>query len=338
MVKRLFFILLLFTVVSKAQDIHFTQWMFSPLNLNPGETGRFDGDYRIAGNFRSQWGSIMNKQYRTSGLSYDRVFSVRGQELSAGLQFANDRSSIGNLMQNKLMFSGGYNKLFKGNYFSWGVQAGLLHKGLDPNKYSYPVQWDNNLGEFSNQTGIGNMENFTNTNEYLFDFNVGFGWARQLTEKLFPEIGVAFFHLNTPEESFLNNSENLEIRQAYNIRLNYKLSAKHVLSPNLLYSYQNKAQDMVIGVIGKMKMNQNKAKIDEVFLGVNYRDGFSRNYDATNLIIGANREEWQVGISYDINISNLSSITHYRGAFELSVIYIAQSSEPKIYNVPCDRY
>ena len=55
-------------------------------------------------------------------------------------------------------------------------------------------------------------------------------------------------------------------------------------------------------------------------------------------IIGANREEWQVGISYDINISNLSSITHYRGAFELSVIYIAQSSEPKIYNVPCDRY
>tara|TARA_B100000674_G_scaffold78464_2_gene54540 strand:+ start:18574 stop:19590 length:1017 start_codon:yes stop_codon:yes gene_type:complete len=338
MVKRLFFILLLFTVVSKAQDIHFTQWMFSPLNLNPGETGRFDGDYRIAGNFRSQWGSIMSKQYNTLGLSYDRVFAVRGQELSAGLQFVNDRSSVGNLMQNKLMLSGGYNKLFKGNYFSWGAQIGLLHKGLDPNKYSYPVQWDNNIGEYSNQTGISNGENFTSTNEYLFDVNLGFGWARQLTDKLFPEIGVAFFHLNTPEESFFDNPENLQIRQVYNVRLNYKLNSKYVFSPNLLYSYHNQAQDMVIGAIGKMKMSENKSKIDEVFAGVNFRDGFSRNYDATNIIIGATREEWQVGLSYDINISNLSSITHYRGAFELSVIYIAQSSEPKIYNIPCDRY
>ena len=338
MVKKLVFILFLSSLVSKAQDIHFTQWMFSPLNLNPGETGRFDGDYRIAGNFRSQWGSIMNKQYKTLGLSYDRVFSFRGQELSAGLQFANDRSSIGNLTQNKLMFSGGYNKLIKANYFSVGIQAGLLHKGLDPNKYSYPVQWDNNIGEYTNQSGLGNEENFTNTNEYLFDFNLGFAWARQLTEKLFPEIGAAFFHLNTPEESFFNNPENLEIRQVYNVRLNYKVNSKLVFSPNLLYSYQNKAQDMVLGAICKMKMNQNKSKIDEIFGGLNYRDGFSRNYDATNLIIGAKREEWQVGLSYDINISNLSSITDYRGAFELSLIYIAQSSEPKIYNIPCDRY
>ena len=338
MVKKAFIIIMTFSLASKAQDIHFTQWMFSPLTLNPGETGRFDGDYRIAGNFRSQWGSIMNKQYKTLGLSYDRVFSVYGQELSAGLQFANDRSSIGNLMQNKLLFSGGYNKVVKGNYLSAGAQFGLLHKGLDPNKYSFPVQWDNNTGLFSNQTGGANMENFTNTNEYLFDFNLGFGWARQLTDKLFPELGVSFFHLNTPKEGFLGNGQNLDIRHVYNARLNYRINSKFVLSPNLLYSLQNKAQDMVLGVIGKMKMKENKAKVDEIFAGLNFRDGFSRNYDASNLIIGAKREEWQVGISYDINISELSSITHYRGAFELSVIYIAQSSEPKIYNVPCDRY
>ena len=105
-----------------------------------------------------------------------------------------------------------------------------------------------------------------------------------------------------------------------------------------MYMYQNKAQDLVLGVIGKMKMDVNKAKIDEVFVGMNFRDGYKRNYDAANLIIGAVRQEWQVGISYDINVSGLSSVTHYRGAFELSVIYIAQSSEPSIYNVPCDRY
>ncbi len=338
MVKKLLFILLIASSAVKAQDIHFTQWMFSPLNLNPGETGRFDGDYRIVGNFRSQWGAIMSNQYKTMGMSYDRVFSAYGQEFSAGIQFDNDRSSIGNLMQNKLLVSGGYNKLVKGNYLSGGIQIGMLHKGLDPNKYTYPVQWDNNIGQFSNTTGGGNMETFTKTNDYSMDLNVGLGWARQISEKVFPEVGLAWMHLNTPKESFLSSDESFSLRHVYNLRVNYKLSDKYVIAPNFLYMYQNKAQDMVMGVIGKMKMAENKAKIDEVFAGLNFRDGFKRNYDAANLIIGAKREEWQVGLSYDINISNLSSVTHYRGAFELSVIYIAQSSEPKIYNVPCDRY
>lgn len=95
---------------------------------------------------------------------------------------------------------------------------------------------------------------------------------------------------------------------------------------------------MVLGAIGKMKMEDNKAKINAVFAGLNFRDGYKRNYDAANFIVGAQRQEWQVGISYDVNVSDLSSVTHYRGAFELSVIYIAKSSEPKIYNVPCDIY
>lgn len=338
MVKKLIFILVLGAVSLKAQDIHFTQWMFSPLNLNPGETGRFDGDYRVCANFRSQWGAIMSKQFKTFGASYDQVFSAYGQEFSAGLQFVNDRTSIGNLMQNKLLFSGGYNKLYKGNYLSGGIQLGMLHKGLDPNKYTYPVQWDNTIGEFSNSAGQSNMENFVKNNDYSMDFNAGIGWARQINDKVFPEIGVAFMHLNTPKESFLNNAESFSLRHVYNLRVNYKFNDKLVLSPNMLYMYQNKAQDLVLGGLAKLKMEPNKAKINQVFAGINFRDGFKRNYDAANLIMGAKREEWQVGLSYDINISDLSSVTNYRGAFEISVIYIAQSTEPKIYNVPCDRY
>lgn len=338
MVKKLIFILILGATSLKAQDIHFTQWMFTPLNLNPGETGRFDGDYRICANFRSQWGAIIQNQYKTFGASYDQVFSVYGQEVSAGLQFVNDRTSMGNLMQNKLLFSGGYNKLYKGNYLSGGIQFGLLHKGLDPNKYTYPIQWDNSIGEFSNSSGIANMENFVQNNDYSMDLNLGLGWARQISDKVFPEIGLAWLHVNTPKESFLDTGESFSLRHVYNARVNYKLNDKLVLSPNMLYMYQNKAQELILGGLAKLKMEPNKAKINQVFAGINFRDGFKRNYDAANLIMGARREEWQVGLSYDINISDLSSVTNYRGAFEISVIYIAQSTEPKIYNVPCDRY
>lgn len=322
----------------KAQDIHFTQWMFSPLNLNPGETGRFDGDYRIVGNFRSQWAAVMEKQYRTVGVSYDQIFKVYNQEFSAGLTFANDQSSIGDLMQNKLQLSLGYSKSLGGHLLSGGVQMGLLHKGIDPNAYTYPVQWDMTQGEFSNTGGIGNGENFTQTNDYMFDLNFGVGWSKQISDKIMPEIGVAFFHINTPEESFLGDKNDLTLRHVYNLRVNYKLSDRFVIAPNLLYMYQIKGQDMVIGALGKMKIEQNKAKIDQVFAGLNFRDGFNRNYDALNMIVGAKRMEWQVGLSYDINVSDLSSVSHYRGAFEISVIYIAKSSKPSIYIVPCDLF
>ena len=50
-----------------AQDIHFSQFYFSPLNLNPAATGIFDGDYRIAGNHRQQWRSVTTP-YTTFGI------------------------------------------------------------------------------------------------------------------------------------------------------------------------------------------------------------------------------------------------------------------------------
>ena len=336
MVKKILFILLISSVSLKAQDIHFTQWMFSPLNLNPGETGRFDGDYRIIGNFRSQWAAIMEKQYKTFGFSYDRNFKVYNQKVSAGVTFANDRSSIGDLTQNKLQVSGAYNKQVKKTNLSFGVQLGLLHKSIDPTAYSYPVQWDVDKGEFSNAVGIGNGEVFSQTNDYMFDLNFGVGLGRKFGDKFYPEIGLSWFHVNTPEESFLGNDNKLPLRHVYNFKLNYKLNDKIIIAPNALYMYQIKGQDLVLGALVRMEVEDNKTKINQVFAGVNYRDGFSRNYDAMNLIIGAKRQEWQVGISYDINVSDLSSVTHYRGAFELSIIYIAKSSDPSIFIVPCD--
>ena len=338
MVKRLVIVFLVISSVAKAQDIHFSQWMFSPLNLNPGETGAYEGDYRVVGNYRSQWGAVMEKQYKTFGMSYDQNFSIYGKSLSAGLQFNNDRSSIGNLMQNKLMFSLGSKKQVKKNYYSIGVQAGMLHKGLDPNEFSYPNQWDNSIGEFNGQGGLSNMESFTKFNDYSMDVNIGVGWARKVNDKFFPELGAAFFHLNTPEESFLNDSASFSLRQVYNAKLNYTINEKYSFSPNVLWMHQNNAQEVIVGALLFMKIKEKKAKVNEVFGGANMRAGFNRNYDALNLIMGARREEWQVGLSYDVNVSSLSSLTHYRGAFELSVIYIPQSTEPKIYNVPCDRY
>ena len=335
MVKKLIFILVLCTNVGWSQDIHFTQWMYSPLNLNPGNTGKFDGDFRVVANYRSQWAAIMEDQFKTFGMSYDQNIDVKGQMLSAGLQFVNDRSSIGKLTQNKLLLSTGYNTEIKGHYLSAGIQFGLLHKGIDWNAYSYPSQWDMDEGHFTNET-LSNLESFTKSNDYMFDFNMGFNYARALNEKVFPSIGYAVYHLNKPKESFLGSNNQLTMRHVWNTNITFVVKEKYQIIPQALYMRQIKGQDLLLGLTAKMKMEENKAHINEIFAGYNFRDGFNRNYDAINYIIGARREEWQVGLSYDVNISQLSSITHFRGAFEISVIYISKNTKPSYYVVPCD--
>ena len=40
------------------QDPHFSQFFSSPLTLNPALTGKFDGVFRAAGNYRDQWPAI----------------------------------------------------------------------------------------------------------------------------------------------------------------------------------------------------------------------------------------------------------------------------------------
>jgi Type IX secretion system membrane protein PorP/SprF len=71
----------------RGQDIHFSQYGNSPINLSPGLTGVFGCDMRFAANYRNQWrsvrvpystfaGSVENKFYHKKG-QYDRYFTAR---------------------------------------------------------------------------------------------------------------------------------------------------------------------------------------------------------------------------------------------------------------------
>ena len=75
-ISRLLTLLLLLTGAGKAMqaqvDPHFTQYYVYPSWLNPALTGSFDGDYRVSGIYRSQWGNI-SKPFRTVGLGGEFV-------------------------------------------------------------------------------------------------------------------------------------------------------------------------------------------------------------------------------------------------------------------------
>ncbi|MDE3249481.1 MAG: type IX secretion system membrane protein PorP/SprF, partial [Bacteroidota bacterium] len=104
---------LLMKMLASAQDPHFSQFFSSPLTLNPALTGKFDGVFRAAGNYRDQWPAI-SKAFVTSTLSVDAP--LLGSKINpndvwgVGLMAMTDRTANGILNSNYISFSTSYHK------------------------------------------------------------------------------------------------------------------------------------------------------------------------------------------------------------------------------------
>ncbi|MBK6890216.1 MAG: type IX secretion system membrane protein PorP/SprF [Sphingobacteriales bacterium] len=61
----------------QAQDTHFSQNFANPIFLNPGITGIINGDTRVVGIYRSQWGSLVPENpFKTYLVSADMAFAA----------------------------------------------------------------------------------------------------------------------------------------------------------------------------------------------------------------------------------------------------------------------
>src|SRR5829696_7497397 len=91
-----------------AQDPNFSQFFASPLTLNPALTGKFDGVYRVAGNYRNQWPTI-NNAFTTATVSLDasilRSSIPEYDQFGFGIMAFSDKSGNGVLQNNFLAVS-----------------------------------------------------------------------------------------------------------------------------------------------------------------------------------------------------------------------------------------
>ena len=235
-----------------AQDIHFSQFYFSPLSLNPANTGNYKGDYRFFGNYRSQWRDI-SKAYNTFSAGGDFNIYPSNQNVSGGLIFINDKSG-GNLQIMKIMPSAAIHKKIAGYNLHVGIQPGVVIKTIDFYAHSFPNQLNWNSGKFDNS--LPNIETNVSQRFTYFDLNTGFAASKRFG-KIEPEIAYALFHLNKPKESFLGNYNKLKVRQAYNIGLNYYLNPKIILRGYTMYGYTTKVSDWVSGLNVEYVLSKN---------------------------------------------------------------------------------
>lgn len=323
----------------QAQDIHFTQFYAMPLLQNPANTGQFKGDCRFNGIYRNQWRSVDGQPYSTIGLSFDKQFYYFTQQINGGVLFLNDRSGYAPLSSTKFYLSGSALKLVNRHKLYAGIQAGIIYKYNDINKLTFDNQYHHGGEEVFNPD-FDNGEETLEAGFAYFNLNIGVSWSKKLSEKMTPKAGIALSNLTRPNESFsgerLKDTSVLALKKTFHGELIYTMSPKMDLVPRLMYQSQKKASSLMAGANLEYKMSEENSTV--IYGGGMFRYGWSKNYDAAAWIIGARFKEFDMSVSFDLNISQLQEATKNRGAFEIAVSYICPSTQPLKIKVPCDRY
>src|ERR1700712_4375148 len=200
-----FLCIALFNLHSLAQDPGFSQFYASPLTLNPALTGKFDGLYRVAGNYRDQWPAI-SKAFITSTVSVDmgilRNKLSGGDTWGVGIMAMTDKTANGILTSNYISFSTAYHKGLDEeglHQIGVGFQGTYGGKKLDGGKLNFEEELDQ-FGGWTNPTNEP-INGRTITVNYM-DLNAGMLYNGSTNGYNNFYLGASFYHINHPKESF----------------------------------------------------------------------------------------------------------------------------------------
>lgn len=330
-----FVLLIVFASVAKAQDPNFSQFFASPLTLNPALTGKFDGAYRIAGNYRNQWPTI-NNAFITYTASFDAGILKHQipefDQFGIGFMGFSDKSGGGVLQHNYLAVSTAYHKALDENGFN---QIGLGFQGTYVNKIldSKSLHFEDMLRSdgFSGLT----TESFSGSEMSLsyFDLNMGFLYNGTTNGNNNIYIGASMYHVTRPKETFNRGNYLLEPRLTVQGGGRLPLGQYNAIHFSGNYSRQAQATNTVVGGAYMMNINQDESNPTNLYLGSWYRFG-----DAVIPYVGLEFGEFQLGVTYDVNTSSLKPASNLRGGVELSLIYIRKPSDPGFRKLNCPKF
>lgn len=302
---------------SDAQDIHFSNWNMSPINLNSANTGMFDGDGRFIMNYRNQWKSVQVPYNSFSfGADYNLQKSyIKKTNEAIGIIFNHDVAGDGNYKINELKIPINHKLTFKkdsGLLIGIGLIAGISNISVDVSKLSFDKQWD---GDAYN-AGLSNGEVFPKQSKTYADLGLGTVLQKKITQNFSATIGYAMNHINKPIISFYNTS-NIKLRIKHSESIVLKYSFSNISNIQFEY-YAKQQQKFKENVIGLSYYNTIEPKTNTTInAGVLARIG-----DAVITTLGLQHNSMRLQFSYDYNYSQFKRATNGRGAFEMSFIYM----------------
>jgi type IX secretion system PorP/SprF family membrane protein len=330
---------------ARAQNIHFSQFNMSPQTLNPALTGAFQGTIRLNGIYREQYRTAMssgNDRYTTPSISADAniMRGLRRKDwISAGLMVFTDKAGATGLSQNAFKIAAAYHLALdkKGStVLAIGAHYGAVGTNLKGGAWKFADEILSGMPS-DDRTTLGITQNDGDAKTSGKDIDAGVLLSGKLNKQMDYNLGFSMFHIGTPSYSLLkatgggtpnpgptpstNSAQDRPIRTTLHGQFNIQLSKVMTFSPSFVLQTTRGLDEIILQAMGGYKLDPKKDFTLTYGLGYRFREGF-------HPMIGMKQKDLQVGLAYDINTNGLSSVTGYRGGFELAASYIFRIHKP----------
>jgi len=316
-----------------AQDAHFSQYYVAPQYFNPALAGTADGDYRISTVYRDQWRSALEAPYRSFVLTGDTKFEMSYGKtytpdiIGAGLVIFNDAVNSFDLNTNQISLVGSYHKSLSKSgkrYLGMGLMVGVIQKNINYDNLSFDDQFDQ-----INGYTLSTAEDLPPNNFGFADFSLGVNYASGIKNRFF--IGGAYHHFFNRNVSFydavLNGNPNVnavsELHEKITVYISSRLSLTEdvKLHPRILGIQQGSDLELEAGSNISFPMGYNQRFSAGLWLrATDNIDGIKPT--AIIPMIAVRKGDFQIGLSYDVNLQDVVSDRSGLNSFEISMSYI----------------
>ncbi len=308
--------------VVRGQDPTLSQFYAAPLLISPAFAG-VSQTSKINFNHRNQWPNL-NANYQFSSITAD----ISVANINSGFGFiASTDKQFSNLKTTTLGLQYAYHvTLTPESSVSFGVEGAYVNRGID---YSSLVFGD----QVSSLVSGGSLG--TSTDPILSQFKPNANYVDLSTGALFnlknTWLGVSVHHLNAPNRSFINGSNDI-LQTKYSVQLGTKIlfedsyyeqnsvserNREKSISPVMHYKHQGTFDQMDLGAY---------LTLSPLVMGAWYRgiplktSNNASSRESFVVLLGYRQDNFSIGYSYDMTISNLGLPSG--GAHEISIAYL----------------
>lgn len=322
-----------------SQDFSFSQFYETPLLRNPALAGVFNGDVRVIGIHRSQWAAI-TVPFQTSAASAEVKFPLPKWDdwITIGMQMSHDVAGDIKLKRTQLLPVINYHKSLNpgnDNYISLAFMAGPVNSQFDPTQLKLNDQFLNGSFNPNNPT----QQIFQRTGFSYWDASVGITYNGGFGDNARYYYGAALFHFNKPKVGFYTNNTTtvLNNKWVFNAGLTAPTSDNNTIILFGDYYKQGGNSQFFGGLLYGTELSRNyQNDLTTTF----YAGGFYRWNDAFVPVVKLDIHRFNIGLSYDVNVSKLKSASQWRGGFELTMSYTAELSNRSYFGskVSCPKF
>ncbi len=317
------------------QDVHFSQFYYSPIVWNPAAAGATSGDFRASATYRNQWASV-STPFTTISAAFDAPIQSRAMEdnfLGIGLYFNRDQAgtnSLSNLdINGSLSYSLDLGSTYnKPHFVSFGLNFGFIQRAFNFSNSTWDSQW--NGSNFD--TSLGSGESVRSGKLTKGNVTVGAGalWNYTFDDKKRFYLGAAMFHVNKPNMSFMNDENRLYHKFSY--MAGFELGNPDQIAtfkPNVMAMmmgpnfFMNAGLDVTFDLTDRTSFTNYKHHM-AFGLGV-----YHRIMDAMIFAVNVEYSNLKIAFAYDLNISEFDAATNGNGAFEVMLLYQPRLSGPQ---------